>query len=231
MILSTPALIKSPFCVALNVTTIAGNLDSLAQIRLFLQYPMNFHCENCPPGFFVNTSFLLLHQNVSFFSRDVCVEIEAEFVGYHSVVAIPILSIAALGIILTFLSGGIIYFHRFTPIVKAAGREHLGILFIGIICTYAVNFVFLHQPSTWSCLVVRFLGTSYAICNSALLLKISRIYRIFNTREGKKTQKLKYISPKSHVSIDCDLFRTLLWASHSAFTWQLHGRRTRCEFW
>lgn len=120
---------------------------------------------------------------------------------YRSAFAIPVLAFSALGTAASLICGWVMLFHHSTPIIKAAGREHLFLLLCGVIVSYLMNFVILWQPTQWSCFIVRFLGVCYAVCNSALLIKIQRIHRIFNASDSRKTHKLRYISPKSQVAL------------------------------
>ncbi|XP_055356612.1 metabotropic glutamate receptor 3-like isoform X2 [Paramacrobiotus metropolitanus] len=165
------------------------------------QYPHEKTCRNCPEGHLVNLTFLSVHRNRSLFDESACAPVEAVFLDYDSLYAAPVLAVSIAGLIGTCICACVLLAHHMTPIVKAAGREHLGVLFGALLGSYAMNFIILHRPTAWSCVMVRFLGVLYALCNSALLIKIARIYRIFNTQECHKTQKLKYISPRSQLAL------------------------------
>ena len=166
-----------------------------------LQFPLDNHCTDCPNGFVVNYSALNQSPDQGSLSYNLCVALDAHPMDYRSVYAIPVLAFSAIGTAVSLICGWIMFFHHNTPIVKAAGREHLFLLLCGVISSYVMNFVILWQPSHWSCIMVRFLGVCYAVCNSALLIKISRIYRIFYSADRRKTHKLKYISPKSQIAL------------------------------
>lgn len=97
--------------------------------------------------------------------------------------------------------------HNNTPLVKASGRELCYILLSGVFMSYAMTFLFLAKPSPAICALRRLgLGTSFAVCYSALLTKTNRIARIFNgVKDGAGAVKPRFISPFSQVSECCIL--------------------------
>lgn len=92
--------------------------------------------------------------------------------------------------------------HNNTPLVKASGRELCYILLAGVFMSYAMTFLFLAKPSPAICALRRLgLGTSFAVCYSALLTKTNRISRIFNgVKDGAGAVRPRFISPFSQVS-------------------------------
>lgn len=72
--------------------------------------------------------------------------------------------------------------------------------------SYAMTFLFLAKPSPAICALRRLgLGTSFAVCYSALLTKTNRIARIFNgVKDGAGAVRPRFISPSSQVS-DCSI--------------------------
>ncbi|KAK9406305.1 metabotropic glutamate receptor 3 [Crotalus adamanteus] len=103
-----------------------------------------------------------------------------------------------------------------TPIVKASGRELCYILLTGVLMCYSMTFIFIAKPSTVVCTLRRLgLGTSFAVCYSALLTKTNRIARIFSgVKEG--VQRPRFISPTSQVVIcmaliSCQLIIAIIW--------------------
>lgn len=70
--------------------------------------------------------------------------------------------------------------------------------------SYAMTFLFLAKPSPAICALRRLgLGTSFAVCYSALLTKTNRIARIFSgVKDGAGAARPRFISPSSQVS-DC----------------------------
>lgn len=92
--------------------------------------------------------------------------------------------------------------HNHTPLVKASGRELCYILLSGVFMSYAMTFLFLAKPSPAICALRRLgLGTSFAVCYSALFTKTNRIARIFNgVKDGAGAARPRFISPSSQVS-------------------------------
>lgn len=68
--------------------------------------------------------------------------------------------------------------------------------------SYAMTFLFLAKPSPAVCALRRLgLGTSFAVCYSALFTKTNRIARIFNgVKDGAGAVRPRFISPSSQVS-------------------------------
>lgn len=92
--------------------------------------------------------------------------------------------------------------HNHTPLVKASGRELCYILLSGVFMSYAMTFLFLAKPSPAICALRRLgLGTSFAVCYSALFTKTNRIARIFSgVKDGAGAARPRFISPSSQAS-------------------------------
>lgn len=109
-----------------------------------------------------------------------------------------------------FMCTGLVFWvfirHNHTPLVKASGRELCYILLSGVFMSYAMTFLFLAKPSPAICALRRLgLGTSFAVCYSALLTKTNRIARIFSgVKDGAGVARPRFISPSSQVS-DCSI--------------------------
>lgn len=105
-----------------------------------------------------------------------------------------------------FMCTGLVFWvfirHNHTPLVKASGRELCYILLLGVFMSYAMTFLFLAKPSPAICALRRLgLGTSFAVCYSALLTKTNRIARIFSgVKDGAGAVRPRFISPSSQVS-------------------------------
>lgn len=106
----------------------------------------------------------------------------------------------------SFMCTGLVFWvfirHNHTPLVKASGRELCYILLSGVFMSYAMTFLFLAKPSPAICALRRLgLGTSFAVCYSALLTKTNRIARIFSgVKDGAGAARPRFISPSSQVS-------------------------------
>uniref|UniRef100_A0A672IGN1 Metabotropic glutamate receptor 3 n=1 Tax=Salarias fasciatus TaxID=181472 RepID=A0A672IGN1_SALFA len=86
------------------------------------------------------------------------------------------------------------------------------ILLSGVFMSYAMTFLFLAKPSPAICALRRLgLGTSFAVCYSALLTKTNRIARIFNgVKDGAGAVRPRFISPSSQVFICLSLISVQL---------------------
>ncbi|XP_066579760.1 metabotropic glutamate receptor 3 [Amia ocellicauda] len=130
-----------------------------------------------------------------------CFDLPEDYIMWEDAWAIGPITIACVGFICTFLVMAVFIRHNNTPLVKASGRELCYILLFGVFMSYCMTFFFIAKPSPAICTLRRLgLGTSFAVCYSALLTKTNRIARIFNgVKEG--TQRPKFISPSSQVFI------------------------------
>uniref|UniRef100_A0A8C4RT10 Metabotropic glutamate receptor 3 n=1 Tax=Erpetoichthys calabaricus TaxID=27687 RepID=A0A8C4RT10_ERPCA len=130
-----------------------------------------------------------------------CYDLPEDYIMWEDAWAIGPITIACVGFICTFMVTAVFIKHNNTPLVKASGRELCYILLFGVFMSYCMTFFFIAKPSPAICTLRRLgLGTSFAVCYSALLTKTNRIARIFNgVKEG--TQRPKFISPSSQVFI------------------------------
>lgn len=98
-----------------------------------------------------------------------------------------------------------------TPVVKASGRELSYILLISMIMCYMMTFVLISKPNSLLCAFKRTgtlftvttyfplgIGFAFSCLYSAMLVKTTRIYRIFS-QATRSAQRPKYISPLSQV--------------------------------
>ncbi|XP_005796968.1 metabotropic glutamate receptor 2-like isoform X1 [Xiphophorus maculatus] len=147
-----------------------------------------------------------------------CYDLPEEYIRWEDAWAIVPVTISCLGILCTLAVVGIFVKNNETPVVKASGRELSYILLMGVLMCYSMTFIYIAKPSTTVCTLRRLtLGTSFAVCYSALLTKTNRIARIFNNvRDG--AQRLRFISPGSQVAICCVLISCQLLV---ALTWLL----------
>ncbi|KAM3725965.1 putative metabotropic glutamate receptor [Dirofilaria immitis] len=131
--------------------------------------------------------------------------------SWYSIV--PIL-FAAIGICST-IAVIVIYSRNYdTPVVKASGRELSYIILIAMIMCYAMTFVLISRPAIFSCAMKRIgIGFAFSCLYAALLVKTSRIARIFSHRS---IQRPMCISPISQIVLTAflagfQLFGSLIW--------------------
>ncbi|KAM4650917.1 metabotropic glutamate receptor 2 isoform 2-T2 [Discoglossus pictus] len=163
-----------------------------------------FTCKDCGLGYWPNEELTG------------CYELPQEYIRWRDAWALGPVCLSCLGLLSTLFIFGIFLQNNNTPIVKASGRELCYILLSGVLLCYAMTFIFIAKPSPSVCTLRRLgLGTSFAICYSALLTKTNRIARIFNgARDG--VQRPRFISPASQVGIclvliSCQLIVVVIW--------------------
>ncbi|KAL2093694.1 hypothetical protein ACEWY4_011006 [Coilia grayii] len=160
--------------------------------------PDEFTCAPCPPGQWPTDDL------------SGCYDLPEDYIMWEDAWAIGPITIACLGFVCTLLVVGVFVRHNDTPLVKASGRELCYILLLGVFMSYTMTFVFIAKPSPAVCTLRRLgLGTSFAVCYSALLTKTNRISRIFNgVKDG--AQRPRFISPSSQVFICLSLISVQL---------------------
>ncbi|XP_065062907.1 metabotropic glutamate receptor 3-like [Rhopilema esculentum] len=126
-----------------------------------------YRCQSCGSGYRSNETF------------DGCVKIPEVHWDHGWLVAIAFL--ASVGCGLTFFVFVVFFRFRNTPVIMAASRELSYTLLLGITLCYSLTFFMAAWPSTLTCGVLRFgTGFSMSLCYAALLVKTSRIARIFS---------------------------------------------------
>ncbi|XP_063072328.1 metabotropic glutamate receptor 2-like [Engraulis encrasicolus] len=144
-----------------------------------------------------------------------CFELPEEYIHWSDGWAIGPVTIACLGMLCTVAVAGVFVRHNDTPVVKASGRELSYILLLGVWLCYGMTFIYIAKPSAAVCALRRLgLGTSFAVCYSALLTKTNRIARIFGGVKG--AARPRFISPASQVVIcaaliSCQLLVAVCW--------------------
>ncbi|XP_043564408.1 metabotropic glutamate receptor 3-like [Chiloscyllium plagiosum] len=163
-----------------------------------------FTCMDCGPGRWPTEDL------------SSCYDLPEEYIKWEDAWAIGPITISCLGFICTLCVFTIFVKNNNTPVVKASGRELCYILLVGVLMSYSMTLIFIAKPSTTVCTLRRLgLGSSFAVCYSALLTKTNRIARIFNgVRDG--AQRPRCISPASQVGIclaliSCQLIVVTVW--------------------
>ncbi|XP_030426596.1 metabotropic glutamate receptor 2 isoform X1 [Gopherus evgoodei] len=176
-------------------------------------------CIPCQPYEYLLDEFTCMDCGLGYWPNDTlngCYELPQEYIRWKDVWAIGPVTISCLGFISTLFVFGVFIKNNDTPIVKASGRELCYILLTGVLMCYSMTFIFIAKPSTEVCTLRRLgLGTSFAVCYSALLTKTNRIARIFSgVKEG--VQRPRFISPTSQVVIcmaliSCQMIIVIIW--------------------
>uniref|UniRef100_A0A3Q3IW71 Metabotropic glutamate receptor 3 n=1 Tax=Monopterus albus TaxID=43700 RepID=A0A3Q3IW71_MONAL len=159
-----------------------------------------FTCSPCAPGQWPTDDLTS------------CYDLPEDYIMWEDAWAIGPITIACIGFMCTGLVFWVFIRHNNTPLVKASGRELCYFLLSGVFMSYAMTFLFLAKPSPAICALRRLgLGTSFAVCYSALLTKTNRIARIFNgVKDGAGAVRPRFISPSSQVFICLSLISVQL---------------------
>ncbi|XP_034089489.1 metabotropic glutamate receptor 3 [Gymnodraco acuticeps] len=159
-----------------------------------------FTCSPCAPGQWPTEDLTA------------CYDLPEDYIMWEDAWAIGPITIACVGFLCTGLVFWVFIRHNHTPLVKASGIELCYILLSGVFMSYAMTFLFLAKPSPAICALRRLgLGTSFAVCYSALLTKTNRIARIFNgVKDGAGAVRPRFISPSSQVFICLSLISVQL---------------------
>ena len=101
--------------------------------------------------------------------------------NYSSPWAIGAMSVAGIGILLTFAAFQVFWQFWGTPFVKACGRDLSLIMLSGNFCSFLTTFIVVTKPTPITCGIMRFcVGFCYAVCYASVVVKTNRVWRIFN---------------------------------------------------
>ncbi|XP_068585578.1 olfactory receptor CU1 [Cebidichthys violaceus] len=101
-----------------------------------------------------------------------CVAGVEEFLSFHDIMGIILVTLTLLGIVLTTIVTAVFQRFRSTPIVKANNSEISFLLLLSLKLCFLCSLVFIGQPSVWKCrLRHAAFGISFVLCLSCLLVK------------------------------------------------------------
>ena len=135
-------------------------------------------------------------------NRSRCEPNEVSYLRWSDTWALIALLCASAGIALTAFVAVIYAIFNQNRIIKASSRDLSAILIIGLVLCYILPFLFVAKPSAAICGVRRFfVGFSFAVCFSALLVKTNRIHRIFNRSPEQLAIPPRFVSSRSQIVI------------------------------
>ena len=144
-------------------------------------------CMSCAEGMKTNLNM------------DGCVQIQATYFSASNAWAIASIAIACIGFLVLGTSITIFLLHFNNKITKASSRELTSVLLIGIFFCYLAPFFYITEPSLTICGIRRSaVGVAFSTCFSPILVRVIRIYRIFNLKSSAST--LRYVNPLSQVT-------------------------------
>ena len=136
-------------------------------------------CMNCPPGEKPDQL------------RQSCKRLRLEVLDWSHPLAIILLIVSLLGAVITVAFMVIFAIFRKTRVIKATSRELSAVILGGILLCYLLPLIYIGTPHAVSCAFRRYgIGVCLSLCFGAILVKLSRIHRIFNQK--KLTTKLPH---------------------------------------
>ena len=133
--------------------------------------------------------------------KSVCQEIEKSYLKWDHPWATVILILSMIGVCGTVLAGVFyIAFHKKQAII-AGNRVMSAVIMGGILISFCLPILYLGRPTATTCALRRVgISVCFSICFGALLVKISRIYRVVNRVSlGQSLQKPRFINAKSQL--------------------------------
>ena len=144
-------------------------------------------CKTCPPGYIPNTQL------------SDCQPIPPDYLHWTHPWAILIMMLSFAGCSVAAVMTIIWIIKWKTKVIKATSRELSGVMLGAIFLCYALPFFYIAQPSPAVCAMTRFgLGFCFSLCFGSLLVKTTRIHRIFNRKKASLKPPI-FISPKSQM--------------------------------
>uniref|UniRef100_A0A8C1K433 Olfactory receptor C family, u1 n=1 Tax=Cyprinus carpio TaxID=7962 RepID=A0A8C1K433_CYPCA len=149
-------------------------------------------CIKCPQYYWPN------NERVS------CVAGIEEFLSYHEIMGIILISLSLFGVAVATVITGIFFLFRSTPIVKANNSEMSFLLLLSLKLCFLCSLVFVGRPSPWTCRARQAaFGISFVLCISCILVKTIVVLLAFrSTMPGSISLKL-FGPPQQRVFIFC----------------------------
>lgn len=149
-------------------------------------------CIKCPQYYWPN------NERVS------CVAGIEEFLSYHEIMGIILISLSLFGVAVATVITWIFFLFRSTPIVKANNSEMSFLLLLSFKLCFLCSLVFVGRPSPWTCRARQAaFGISFVLCISCILVKTIVVLLAFrSTMPGSISLKL-FGPPQQRVFIFC----------------------------
>ncbi|XP_016378169.1 olfactory receptor CU1 [Sinocyclocheilus rhinocerous] len=149
-------------------------------------------CIKCPQYYWPNNE------------RISCVAGIEEFLSYHEIMGIILISLSLFGVAVATVITVIFFLFRSTPIVKANNSEMSFLLLLSLKLCFLCSLVFVGRPSPWTCRARQAaFGISFVLCISCILVKTIVVLLAFHsTMPGSISLKL-FGPPQQRVFIFC----------------------------
>ncbi len=151
--------------------------------------PMSLSCLQCPSKSWGNNPLQ---------GSDGCMSIPESFIRYSDPFSIVVILLAVLGLIAVLFVTIMYVIYWGAPIIKSSGREQMITLLIGIALMFVLAFVYVSPPEPGVCAIQRIgFWICYSIIFGALLVKITRVTRIFY--RGSNPMRIRFTEPYYQV--------------------------------
>ncbi len=148
-------------------------------------------CEICPELYWPDEE-----------NAETCIKIGATYMKPTDIIALSLISLNGLLLITTLIFIILFYKNRKKKLVKASGKEFMGIIMMGMCLAYITVFIFVMKPNIIFCYITHFgFNISVTLIYTPLVVKTNRVYRIFAGSE-------KFVKEFKCISITSQLFIT-----------------------
>ncbi|XP_071805083.1 metabotropic glutamate receptor 4-like [Asterias amurensis] len=131
----------------------------------------------------------------------VCDKLHAKTVTWDEPAVISLIFLSSLGLLLCVLATIGMIKHRRHPLIKASSRELSCVNLLGLFLSFVTVYPLLCPPSATSCGMGTILYvSSFTLIFASLLLKVNRIYRIFES-STKTVRPPRYTGPIAQLVI------------------------------
>ena len=132
-------------------------------------------------------------------TRTQCVPIVARYVLWSDAMGIALTALSGTGLMVCILLTAAFIVNNNHPLIKASDRELSYTMMVGNVASFAFVFVFVAPPTWQTCTTSLFgAGISFSLIYAPLMLKLVRIWRIFQS--GRKlTRSPRFVDSKSQM--------------------------------
>ena len=128
-------------------------------------------CTSCPAG------------EIPDQRRQYCRRLSLGVLDWSHPLAMSLLIVSLLGAAMTAVFMVVFVVFRKTRVIKATSRELSAVILCGILLCYLLPLIYIGTPHAVSCALRRFgIGICLSLCFGAMLVKLTRIHRIFNQK-------------------------------------------------
>lgn len=177
-----------------------------------------WRCESCSSNDIIvnNTCYICSQGSIPHVDLTSCVMLQVVYPFWTDTPAQVLTVLVLVGVTISIATAVFFVVQRRYSVIKASGRELSVIIFIGVLSCYFAVLLHFVKPANIVCGVRRFAdGVSITICYAPVLLRTSRVYRIFKAAQ-KSARPPPLVSPRSQVffalgfiSVQCLV--TLIW--------------------